>query len=190
MKIAICNQKGGGGKTTATMLLAYAYGAAGLKVGVTDRDPQQTAREWLEAAPGAGVELTRAGGKYDITITDTPGSLSDPGLIRAIRDADRVILVCNPSPVDIWSTRRAADWIREKQPDTCMALLFSGVVSHSELGKACESFAKTVGLPALNNTIPLRQSIKRVAVYGYMHLSAGDRQNISNLAIEIQNLKS
>lgn len=189
MKIAICNQKGGSGKTTAAVLLAYALGAAGRSVGIVDKDPQQTARQWLEAAPGDGVEMARAGGGYDMMIMDTPGSLKDPGVKQALREADKVILVCSTSPVDVWSTRTAVAAVQAARPDLRPVLLFSRFKAHTSLGKARADFAKALGLRALKNAIPERESIQRAAVFGYRALPGPDRENLANLAIEIISLK-
>jgi chromosome partitioning protein len=189
MKIAICNQKGGSGKTTAAVLLAYALGAAGRSVGMIDRDPQQTARQWLEAAPGEGVEIAQPRGAYDVIIMDTPGYARDPGVSRSLAEADKVILVCSTSPVDVWSTRAAADSVRAKRPDLRPILLFSRFEAHTEFGKARDVFAKALGLRVLKNAIPERKSIQRAAVQGYFALPPAERQNLSNLAIEIISMK-
>lgn len=190
MIIAICNKKGGSGKTTAAVLLAYAFGAAGQTVGVIDRDPEQSAREWLEDCPAPGVETARPGVKYDITIIDTPGSLADSGTLRSIREANRIIIVTSTSPVDIRRTRRAAMLLQERRPDVTPVLLFSRFEAHTEFGRTRDEFAKLIGLPALKNAIPERKSIQRAAVQGYAALPPAERRNLSNLAIEILRLKS
>ena len=61
--IAIANQKGGVGKTTTTLNLAYALGELGLRVLVVDADQQATATE------GAGID--------PITVQDGRRGLED-----------------------------------------------------------------------------------------------------------------
>jgi chromosome partitioning protein len=189
MKIAICNQKGGSGKTTAAVLLAYALGAAGKTVGLIDRDPQQTARRWLETAPGDGVEMAKPRGEYDVTVIDTPGGIRDPGTAKAVQEADRVILVCSTSPLDVWSTQTAAEFIRSKRPDLRPVLLFSRFDAQTGFGRTRDAFAKALGLRAFKNAIPERQSIQRATIQGYRALHHAERENLANLAIEIISLK-
>ncbi len=189
MKIAICNQKGGSGKTTAVVLLAYALGAAGKRVGIIDRDPQQTARRWLETAPAERVELARPKEDYDVTLIDTPPYLKDSGFAKAVQEADRVILVSSTSPLDVWSTQEAMERIRAERPDIRPAMLFSRFEGHTEFGKTRDEFAKALGLRMLVNVIPERKSIQRASILGYRALRSTERENLANLALEIITLK-
>lgn len=192
MKIAICNQKGGSGKTTAVMLLAYALGAAGKQVGIIDRDPQQTARRWLENAPAERVKLVPERGRadeYDLVLVDTPPYLKDGGFDKAVREADRVVLVCSTSPLDVWSTQEALGRILQIRPEIRPAVLFSRYEAHTEFGKTREDFAKALGVRMLANAIPERKSIQRASIQGYRALRAAERENLANLALEIITLK-
>lgn len=56
--VAVCNQKGGVGKTTSTLNLASAATVAGMRVLVVDMDPQCNASQvlgWTRASPGYTV---------------------------------------------------------------------------------------------------------------------------------------
>ena len=46
--VTICNGKGGAGKTTLAVLLVLALRQSGRTASLLDRDPQGTARRWLE----------------------------------------------------------------------------------------------------------------------------------------------
>jgi chromosome partitioning protein len=61
--VALCNNKGGSGKTTTTVSLASACAERGLRVLVVDLDPQGSATAWLggEEAPVGLVEFSAGG---------------------------------------------------------------------------------------------------------------------------------
>jgi chromosome partitioning protein len=71
--IAICNQKGGVGKTTISVLLADAATRAGHRVLLVDLDPQANA-----------TETTRTGDVGDQTLADVPNDTRGASLARAI----------------------------------------------------------------------------------------------------------
>ncbi len=50
--IAVCNQKGGCGKTTIAINLAQAFVIEGCDVLFLDMDPQGSASDWRSIAPG------------------------------------------------------------------------------------------------------------------------------------------
>ena len=65
--IAICNQKGGTGKTTTAVNLSVAIGMAGKKVLLLDIDPQ------ANATSGAGIDRNKiTQSTYDVLIDETP----------------------------------------------------------------------------------------------------------------------
>ena len=188
MKIAVCNQKGGAGKTTITLLLAYALGDAGKKVCIVDRDPQKTATKWLANAPGKNVAISDEADSFDVVFFDTPGSLESTALIESIQEADRVILVSSTSPADLWSTREAGEAIRAVRPDLKAAVLFNKVDSRTEFARLTSDYAEAIGFPALQNSLPQRQAFQRAALAGWGALRPLDRELLAQLAIEILTL--
>ncbi len=116
-KIAVMSQKGGAGKTTATINLSVAAMKAGHTVAVIDLDPQASAKRWsdnrtndvpivisahavrlpevLHAAEADGITLV---------IIDTPPS-KDPDLVDVAGFADLALIPCRPSGFDLDAIR-------------------------------------------------------------------------------------
>jgi chromosome partitioning protein len=105
--VVVTNQKGGAGKTTTTMNLA-AILAERSRVLVVDIDPQQSTTSWARAAgvrlpfdfaaetdPSNLVRLRML--PYDTILIDTPGNLTDSGILSAVLDvADFAIVPTEP----------------------------------------------------------------------------------------------
>lgn len=76
--IAISNNKGGSGKTTATVNLAAAFAETGLRVLVVDLDPQGSATDWLDGrqADAGLVEYSEGG----VSVSNLVVGSSAPGV--------------------------------------------------------------------------------------------------------------
>jgi chromosome partitioning protein len=102
--IAVIGQKGGTGKTTASLELAVAAHRAGQTVAIIDLDPQTNATNWKDRREGDGpavvsaqpgrirqnIDTAREHGA-DLVIVDTPGK-NDTAAIEAARVADLVLI--------------------------------------------------------------------------------------------------
>src|SRR3954454_11519956 len=102
--------RGGSGKTTVSILVAFALAEAGHSVGVLDTDPQQTAARWIREA--GGLQLVTNGETYSAVVIDTPPRLDASAVQDAIQDADVVVVVTSPSPADLFTSRDTADFIK------------------------------------------------------------------------------
>jgi chromosome partitioning protein len=118
MIVSLVSQKGGVGKSSLALALAWELAARKARVLLADTDPQATARSAGELAAAQGLEgpTTLSFGKdlsrpnqlpaiaqqFDHVIIDTPGKLTDvttPVLIVS----DVAIIPIGPSPAELWS---------------------------------------------------------------------------------------
>jgi chromosome partitioning protein len=191
MIITLCNQKGGSGKTTLTLLLALALDSIGRKVAVIDHDPQGTSSQaikYLREEDLTKIELSSSANGFDATFIDTAPKLDDV-LAKAIRASDRVVVVSSPSPADLWSTQRSRNFVMENlKPGVKTGLLFNSVVKAARISRSVEELevlAKQVGLPALKNFVTRRQAYQYAVLQGWRILRAAEQHEIMSMALEV-----
>lgn len=119
--LTVCNQKGGSGKTTATMQLGGSFARRGFKTLIIDADPQGTATRWAASAsdekpfPCSVVGLSAAGAKvhrevakfvenYDLILIDCPPAADSPIPQSALLISDLALVPLVPSPLDLWAS--------------------------------------------------------------------------------------
>lgn len=184
MNILLCNGKGGTGKTTMAVLLAHALAEAGRSVAVLDLDPQGTARAWLRECDGSPVAEHQPGVEYDAVLVDTPPRLDT--LPQALASCSVAVLVCSPSPADLWATRDTAAAIRPHLPeDSRLRILFNGVQAHTILARELHPLAKRIGVKALRSTISRRQCYQHAALLGWKALDPAAREELFRAALEV-----
>jgi chromosome partitioning protein len=122
--IAVIQTKGGAGKTTVSMMLAFALAELGDSVVVLDADKQQSATDWAKAVGDVEGAITVCtvptertledavewqDGKWDFLIIDTP-----PGSNSIVRTAsglaDLVLVPTGVSPLDMRRTQATLDY--------------------------------------------------------------------------------
>lgn len=184
MNILLCNGKGGTGKTTMAVLLAHALAEAGKRVAVLDLDPQHTATAWLRECDGGKVAEYDSATEYDAVFMDTPPRLD--ALAPALARCSVAVIVCSPSPADLWTSRDTAAAIRDKLPTGArLRLLFNGVLSHTILARELPDLAKRVGVKALRSTISRRQVYQHAALLGWQALDPAAREELFKAALEV-----
>jgi chromosome partitioning protein len=186
MNIMLCNGKGGTGKTTMAVLLAHALAEAGKRVAVLDLDPQATATAWLRECESAKVAKydQRQAAEYDAVFIDTSPRLDT--LAQALATCSIAVLVCSPSPADLWTTRDTAASIRDKLPTGArLRLLFNGVQAHTVLSRELPDLAERIGVKALRSTISRRQCYQHAALLGWQALDQAAREEMFKAALEV-----
>lgn len=186
MNITICNGKGGVGKTTVSVLISYALAEAGKRVAVRDLDPQGTATAWLKGESGK-VSLYDHASEHDAVLTDTPPRVD--AIRPAIANCTLAILVCSPSPADLWTTRDTADAIRDHLPEGAkIRILFNGVQHGTILSRDLSDMADRIGVESLSASLSRRQCYQHAALMGWAALDQTAREEVFKAALEIVTL--
>ena len=189
-RITVCNQKGGAGKTTLTMLLATSLAKAGHTVGIIDLDPQGTSTDWLNnlPSPEENLSLAEDGGSYDVIFYDTPPALGDT-LAEALQESDIAVIVSSPSPADLWSTQKTVSFVDEHLPENGKrCLLFNKVNAQNTFGKNLESMGELIGVKPLSMFIPNYTAYQKAVLLGWSALGPKERDPVLHTAIAILGL--
>jgi chromosome partitioning protein len=177
----VLQPKGSVGKTTLSVLMALALSEAGRKVAIRDRDGPGSARVSLEDS-----KVVVYPEEADIVIIDTPPTISD-AFRESISEADKVILVASPYPVDLWATRTTAEEInRICGQNQKGRILFNRVRKRTMFGdQDLTEIAAKIGMPTCKNVISLRESYAQAHVAGWRALPPHHRDEIFSAALEI-----
>ncbi|ANV89072.1 ParA family protein (plasmid) [Picosynechococcus sp. PCC 11901] len=172
--ISIVNQKGGCGKSTTAVHLAY-WLAQNKNVTLIDADAQQSSSSWLarlpKEIPNAAIldpealfdAIEAASNQYDVVVVDGPGSLSE--ITKTILDiSDLTLVPCQPSGLDLSSSSKILQVIRQRQKvrggQPHVGLFLSRAVKGTVLLKeAQQALSQDQRFPLINSIVYQRQCI-------------------------------
>lgn len=121
--LVLGSHKGGTGRTTSALALAYLWGQAGLSVALIDADPVGAARMM---AVGSDGSCRWRGVRFFASLPESLGGLADCDRIiidapplterhgqRVLRLADGIIVSCLADPLSLWTVPSAARAIKQ-----------------------------------------------------------------------------
>ena len=195
--ITISHLKGGVGRTTIALNLAYAF-ASQLKVGFLDADPQRSAQNISEIIEDKSItfithEEFNANLIFDILIIDSPPYLTNV-LMDYLQVSDVVILPTLVSYLDFIAIAGTVDLIKkaQKTKPTLKAAILLNMVTKSNFELKIEDLLllKAHGLPIFETEIVHRISYISSSLFGGVFETEDEKaqQEFLNLIVEIQEM--
>jgi len=184
--IAVCNQKGGSGKTTLSMQLAGTLARRKNKVLVVDADPQGTATRWAASAddenpfPASVIGLSAANekvhrevkkfvGDYDFIVIDCPPAADSPVPQSALLIADLALVPIIPSPLDLWASvgiRKVIENVGDINETLKARLVVNQCQPKTNLAKEALEVLPEFGIKVCKNYLRQRTVYRQSAVFG------------------------
>src|SRR5208283_3604007 len=120
-----------------------------------------------------------------IHLYDTPPNLEHLATSAAVRSADLAIVVTTPAPADVWEAAEAVEFVRAKNPDAAVRVLFNKVKRNTLLGRLIEESGKNVGAPVIPVHLSARECYQHAVGQGWSALDASAREEVLQLAVSL-----
>ncbi|WP_291511685.1 AAA family ATPase [Acidithiobacillus sp.] len=194
LRIAVFNGKGGCGKTTLAWNLAMGLGRRASTL-LLDADPQGSLAHWADWSGREDIAIrvrewgseAGHGEEYAFIVTDCAPRLEAEELKQIVAESDLVLLPVLPSPLDLWASRRSADWIREQRaqrPTLRAAFVLNQVEAQSALSRAAQVAIAELGLPVLRAVLHRRAIYRSAALEGLSVYHMGKRASAAQAELE------
>jgi len=203
MIVSVLNQKGGVGKTTLAINLAYCFKKNGSSVLLVDSDPQGSARNWHAANDAS---------KLDIVGIDRPTIDADMKNLKfdqewifidgvpqvsvmaskTLKCSDIILIPVQPSPYDVWASHDIVDLIKDRQiinPHLKAAFIISRNQPRTKLGKELKDILKEYGLPVFEHYTTNRVIYAQTASRGETVIDSSDEEAIKEITEIMNELK-
>ena len=204
MIISLQNRKGGVGKTTLAVHIAYSLAGRGATVLLVDADPQGSARDWAAARdsqppftvvgldrPTIHRDLPAMAKNYDHVVIDGPPRISD--LVRSgIIAADLVVIPVQPSPYDVWASHEVIDLIREAsvfKENLKSVFVINRKIVKTAIGRSVVEALSGYDIPVLRSPVCQRVAFAESAAGGRTVMeSHGNSQAAQEIAALVDEL--
>lgn len=192
--ITVAHQKGGVGKTTLSLNLAYCF-SQGAKVAVIDIDPQGSISGLKDILAKQGIdliqpkEMEQAKNKYDIAIIDTPPYLTT-ALPEFFGYSDFVLVPTKASILDIMAISATIELLKKAQnqrPNLKSGIVVNMVKSRTSITEDMKEVLQQYEFPMLEAMVSDRVSYTRSPISGGVFETDDEKakDEILNLAKEI-----
>lgn len=198
--IVVANQKGGAGKTTITVQLAYSLMLTGYKVLVVDADEQNTATRWCSLSDSSQLpasNMAAAGGKlhnaigkvvgdYDFVLVDCPPSITSPATQSALLVADLAIVPVIPSPPDLWAALGIKQLIENAKTinEGLLAVLLLNQMSKTAIARNITEILAEFEMPIMESKLANRVAYRESAAEGLSVLNLAGASNEAKKEME------
>lgn len=181
MIISLLNQKGGAGKTTLAVHIAFAFTERKKRVLLVDADPQGSALDWsasradMDSLPVIGLpkailhkELPKMAGDYEVIVIDGAPRVYDVAR-SALLASDLVLIPVQPSPYDVWAAKEIVELLEDIKPfkeNLKNAFVINRKIVNTAIGRDVSDALAEYDVPVLKSQISQRVSFAECAATG------------------------
>jgi chromosome partitioning protein len=127
-------------------------------------------------------------GKADIVIYDTPPNLDHTATATAVRNADLALVIATPAPADIWEAEEAVQFVKGRNANAKVRVVFNKVRKTTVLGRIVEESAKQVSAPYVPVMLSARECYQHAIAQGWKALDPAAREEALQFALALLSL--